>query len=835
MASGCVSSRNTETMKSSGDMPLARMWSRFAAVALFGVPLCRPAVFNLVAIHFRLLGPKGTAKVRQRRVAPRRGDTDNERVFDGEDMVGSKKIRAPSLPQVDRGDIARLLQQGLALHQEGQLREAARLYRTVLQKSPNHFDAQNLLGVIEYQRGDFAVAVRLIRGALRVDPSFAPAHTNLGNALHRLKRFDEALASYERALAIQPDYTVALFNRGNVLLDLKRYDEALAAYDRALVVGPRDSEVLYNRGLVLMELSRFAEALAAYDAVLAQRPNDPQALCNRGNALYRQRRVSEALATYDHALQLRPDDYGTHFNRGQALAELGRLDEAIDSYDRALALKPDYADALYNRGGALVELRRFDEAAAAFATLLAVVPRHDYAMGDLFFARLACCNWADYHRDLGRLTEAVMTGRRAAVPFNFVSSSGSPEAQLQCAAVYARDKFATPTPALWRGERYRHEKIRVAYLSADFHSHATADLTAGLFEAHDRKRFEIVAASVGPDTNDPMRARLRDAFDEFLDLREVADRDAAAELKRREIDIAIDLKGYTQYGRPHILAHRPAPVQANYLGYPGTMAAAFIDYLIADPILIPEEDRHFFSEKIAYLPDSYQPNDNKRRIAARTPTRAEAGLPETAFVFCSFNNNHKITPTMFDIWMRLLGAIEGSVLWLLAGNSAATVHLSREATEHGIDPRRLVFAPFVAPADHLARHRLADLFLDTLPYNAHTTASDALWAGLPLVTCRGTSFAGRVAASLLAAIGLRELTTDNLEDYEALTYDLARHPNRLSQVKAKLLTNRARLALFDTARFARHIERAYETMRERARRGEPPTDFAVEPLPGGGL
>jgi predicted O-linked N-acetylglucosamine transferase (SPINDLY family) len=276
-------------------------------------------------------------------------------------------------------------------------------------------------------------------------------------------------------------------------------------------------------------------------------------------------------------------------------------------------------------------------------------------------------------------------------------------------------------------------------------------------------------------------------------------------------------------------------VQANYLGYPGTMAAAFIDYLIADPILIPEEDRHFYSEKIAYLPESYQPNDDKRRIAAQTPTRTEAGLPETAFVFCSFNNNHKITPFIFDIWMRLLGAIEGSVLWLLAGNSVATVHLSREAAERGIDPARLVFAPIAAPADHLARHRLADLFLDTLPYNAHTTASDALWAGLPLVTCRGASFAGRVAASLLAAIGLGELTTYNLEEYEALALDLARRPDRLSQVKAKLAKNRASLPLFDTVRFTRHIERAYETMQERARRGEPPTDFTVEPLPGGGL
>jgi predicted O-linked N-acetylglucosamine transferase (SPINDLY family) len=397
------------------------------------------------------------------------------------------------------------------------------------------------------------------------------------------------------------------------------------------------------------------------------------------------------------------------------------------------------------------------------------------------------------------------------------------------ARVWATQKYpAAPVP-LWRGDVYRHDKIRVAYLSADYRTHATALLMAGVFEAHDRSRFEITAISFGADDKSPMRARLEASFDRFIDVRSIGDAEVAKKLRDMEIDIAVDLKGYTQEGRPGILAHRPAPIQAQYLGYPGTMAAGYYDYVIADPIVIPEEQRPFFSEQVAYLPDTYQCNDSKRAIAPRAPRRSEMGLPENGFVFCCFNNNHKILPQMFDIWMRLLRQIDNSVLWLLQDNLAVVRNLSREAIARGVAPERLVFARRCMPADHLARQRLADLFLDTLPYNAHTTCSDALWAGLPVLTVQGDCFAGRVAASLLSAHGVPELITHSLEEYEAAALKLARDPAALTAIREKVVRHRDTHALFDTVRFTRNLEAAYLTMWERYQRGERPQTFSVSP------
>lgn len=398
-----------------------------------------------------------------------------------------------------------------------------------------------------------------------------------------------------------------------------------------------------------------------------------------------------------------------------------------------------------------------------------------------------------------------------------------------CAQTYTADRFP-PTPApLWAGEIYRHERIRVAYLSADFHEHATTHLMAGLFEHHDRERFEITAVSFGPDRQDAMRQRVAAACDRFLDVRGRRDAEVAGMLRALEIDIAVDLKGHTQGNRAGILAHRPAPVQINYLGMPATMGAGYIDYLIADPRVIPPAEFPHYAEQILYLPDSYQATDDTRAIAAHTPSRAELALPEDGFVFCCFNNSYKITPDLFALWMRLLGAIPGSVLWLLDDNPAATRNLCAAAQRHGIAPERLVFAPRIDAAAHLARHRRADLFLDTLPYNAHTTASDALWSGLPVLTCAGRTFAGRVAASLLHAVGLPELITRDHAGYAALALALARDPGRLAALRTRLAQQRTSSPLFGTDRFRRHLEAAYVTLRERQRRGEPPAAFSVVP------
>jgi len=440
------------------------------------------------------------------------------------------------------------------------------------------------------------------------------------------------------------------------------------------------------------------------------------------------------------------------------------------------------------------------------------------------------CDWRGLDDQSRRLLSRVRSGALIPLPFTIVMVPSTPADQLQAAKLAGQDRYPSAREPLWRGEKYRHDRIRLAYLSADFHDHATAWLMAGLFELHDRSRFETTALSYGPSVESEMRQRLQRSFDRFIDVREQPDQEVAVLIRRLEIDIAIDLKGFTQSARTNILALRPAPIQVSYMGYPGTMGADYIDYILADHFVIPDDHRQWYSEKVVYLPDSYQTNDSRRRIADRAPTRDEAHLPQAGFVFCSFNAAYKITPEFFTIWIRLLGAIEGSVLWLVEEGAATTDNLRREAAERGISAERLVFAPKVGNEAHLARHRLADLFLDTLPYNAHTTASDALWAGLPVLTCLGSTFAGRVAASLLTAVGLPELITTSLDEYEALALRLAREPELLSSFRSRLAKNRLTYPLFDTERHARHVEAAFTRMWEIHARGEAPRSFSVDAI-----
>jgi predicted O-linked N-acetylglucosamine transferase (SPINDLY family) len=516
---------------------------------------------------------------------------------------------------------------------------------------------------------------------------------------------------------------------------------------------------------------------------------------------------------------LRPGIFQALINRGSALIASRRFEEALASYEGALLVNPDSAEALNGRANGLFELKRFEESAAAYEAVLQRDPAHAYAAGNLAFAKLHCCDWRSLKEDRAIVAAAICAGKAVINPFQNLALSDDAEGQMQGARFWVADKYPASRRPLWTGERYAHDKIRVAYLSADFRDHAVAHAMAGVFEHHDRTRFETIAVSWGAQDASAMRARLAAAFDTFLDVEGESDTEAARRLRDMQIDIGVDLMGFTGECRPGILAARPAPTQVNYLGFPGTMAAPYMDYLIADRIAIPESEQRHYGETIMYLPDTYLPLDASRGIANR-PGRREAGLPETGFVFASFNNSYKFSPELFDIWMRLLHAVEGSVLWLSTPNPAAARNLMREAESRGGAAGRLIFAPFLARSDeHLARVGLADLFLDTLPYNAHATCADALLAGLPVLTCKGGTFAGRVAASLLNAAGLPELATESLADYEALALRLAREPARLAGLRAKLAASRATHPLFDTARFTRHLEAAYVQMWERSRRG----------------
>ena len=471
---------------------------------------------------------------------------------------------------------------------------------------------------------------------------------------------------------------------------------------------------------------------------------------------------------------------------------------------------------------AFAEDARLDDALSTYEQLVTIDPNYPHALGNVAYLRAQRAQWNERNHLVQVVDAAVALGQPVVVPLVYVSMSQDPAAQLRCAMVHAASMHPERNDLGRERPAPRHDRIRVAYVSADFHDHATAYLTAGLLEQHDRSQFEVTAISLGPDVTSAMQARIRAGVERFIDARGKSDFQIAVMMRELQIDIAVDLMGYTGGARADIFAYRAAPVQVNYLGYPGTLGTSHIDYILADRFVIPEEAQCFYTEKAVYLPDSFQSNDARRVIAETTPSRAEAGLPKDAFVFCSFNNTYKINPEMFDIWMRLLQKVEGSVLWLLGGSATIVANFRREAEARGIASERLVFATKLPYPEHLARYRLADLFLDTLPFNAGATASDALWAGLPVLTCAGEAFAARMAGSLLHNVGLPELVTHALSEYEARAAMLAGNPDALHDLRARLAENRLRAPLFDTDRFRQHLEVAYRTMCNLSREGALP-------------
>jgi predicted O-linked N-acetylglucosamine transferase (SPINDLY family) len=648
---------------------------------------------------------------------------------------------------------------------------------------------------------------------------------------HEMGDLDAAERMYGEILRANAKHFDALYQLGLVHLDRGGLDQAHRLLGEAAKIQPQSADAHFARGRALQRLNRHGQALEAFDQALAIDPNRAEIVARRAASLLGLRRYRDTIAAYDGYLALHPDHAEGWHNRGIALAELKRHEEALQSFGKALALRPDSAVTWANRGNTNLEIERFEDAAHDFREGLAIDPDLPFARGYLVLSRLHDADWAGLADERAKISSGLRVGKRVIVPFGNMVVSTSVGEQSQSARIWMEGRFGTPSP-LWHGERYGHERIRVAYLSGDFRTHPVGMLMAGVFEHHDRTRFETIGISFGPDDASEIRARVASGVERFIDARIKSDLEVASLLRDLETDIAVDLMGLTADCRPGILACRPAPVQVNYLGYPGSMAAAHMNYILADRIVIPEDEKKYYAEQVVYLPDTYLATDSSRRIAQCVASRAELGLPERGFVFASFNNAYKFSPEMFAIWMRLLGAIEGSVLWLPQGREAGERNLKREAEAAGIDATRLVFAPRLSSAEeHLARLSVADLFLDTLPSNAQTTATDALWAGLPVLTCMGGTFVGRIAASLLNAVGLPELITRSLADYEALALALARDTGRLSAIKTKLAKNRTTTALFDTARFTRHLESAFRTMRDQSERGLPPQSFAVEPAP----
>ena len=667
------------------------------------------------------------------------------------------------------------LNQAIGYLHRGQPQLAQSLLTELHRLNPTHPDSLFLLGAATSMLGDHAAAIRLYDQLLKVSPDFLPALNAKGLDLAAIGQHADALAAFDAALRVAPQFTDAALNKAALLNELGRYREALALLQPCSRI--EHPQVQLNLGVAYFHISEYGRAAHCARSALRLNPQESGALALLGAICLKQKSLADALVYSRQAAALNPHDASVRNNVATILSEQGDFSAAAQAFEQTLALDKAYP----------------------------------FARGSLLHARMKAVMWEDYETLIDQIREGIEAGRKESDPFSLLPTDLAPAVQKRCAQLYVAARYPAVDPYT-RWQANGRAKIRIAYLSADFFNHATAFLMAELFELHDRERFEIIGICYGRSPDDAMRRRVSQSFDQFHEVADKSDQEIAALIHGLGIDIAVDLKGHTAETRLGILAYRPAPVQVHYLGYPGTTGAPFIDYLIADPMLIPSEHQPHYTEKIAYLPDCYQVNDSKRQISDRIFARAELGLPENGFVFCSFNNNFKITPDLFDVWMRLLQRVEGSVLWLFQDNATAAENLEKEAVARGVDANRLIFAERMPLAEHLARHRCADLFLDAWFCNAHTTASDALWAGLPLVTKIGDTFASRVAASLLTAMGMPELIAVTPQAYEELAYELAMNPAKLKFLKSKLEQNRHTAPLFDTPRFTRNLERAYEGM-----------------------
>ena len=707
-----------------------------------------------------------------------------------------------------------MLQQAIEHYQLGHLKKAEEILDHCAQLDAKNFDVLHLLAIVYASQEEYQRAIEYYKRALELSPNDASALSNLGSSLNSIGRNQEAFIVFQKAIKLDPNEPLFWYNAANTLCDTGEHKEALTYYDRSIKLDPQYYQAYINYGKVLFELKRYTESLNFYDKALRINKDSLDCLVNKGAALKELALYDEAITHYDKALSLKPDYAEAWSNKGITLNELKRYDEALVHYDKALSLKPDYAEAWSNKGITLNELNRYDEAITHYDKALSLKPNIDWASGDLLHAKMKICSWSGLAESLEDISKKVAANEKVVNPFPLLALIDGALPHKKSSEIYIQDKYPfNPVlgPIL---KRPNNEKIRIGYFSADFKNHPVAFLIAELFEIHDRNQFEIYAFSL-VKTTDEMGDRLHLAFDRYIEAQGMSDIEIAQFSRGLNIDIAVDLTGITTSSRTGIFSYRAAPIQVNYLGYPGTIGADYIDYIVADKTLISPELQSCYSEKVVYLPNSYQVNDRKRVISDRKFTRPGLGLPENGFVFCCFNNNFKILPATFDGWMRILKAVEGSVLWLFQDNAWALENLKKEAEKQGIPADRLVFAERMPLSDHLARHRQADLFLDTFPYNAHTTTSDALWAGLPVLTLMGSSFASRVAASLLNAIGLPELITNTQEEYEALAIDLALSPQKLTDIKLRLASNRLTAPLFDTPLFTTNLETAYIKMVER--------------------
>ncbi len=756
-----------------------------------------------------------------------------------------------------------LLQQATALHQEGQLDAAETIYLTLLQSFPKHASLITNIGTIAYQRGQYETALNWLdqslelsfyqpialncRGnalealgrftealsnfdcAISLDPAYVQAYYNKANCLQKQRNFAKALQIYDKAIALKPDYAEAFSNRGVVLNSLERIDEALVSYQTAIEIKPNFAEAYYNQGNALLNLKRYEDALLSFNQAILLNSNYVDAFINQAKTYLCLGQFKLALASCEQVIVLKPDNADAYIHCGEILFRLNALEKAQLSYGLALALDPEYGLAYFNRGVCLKLLMRNEEAILDLECATKYSPSQPFLPLIKLNVNMHLCSWVDFTNQLNEIIEKINVQNELSLPFAMQALTDQLCVHKKIALSFIEDSHPINTKLSAITPYPLHEKIRIAYISADFKSHPVAHLTAELYDLHNRGQFEIFALSIGPNTQDEMRQRLEASFDHFHDVQVFSDEEVALFARVLQIDIVVDLTGHTALSRPGIFAFRAAPIQVNYLGYPGTFGADYMDYIIADKVLIPKDKQNHYVEKVVYMPDSYMVTNSQVKLPNNIFTREILGLPATGFVFCCFNQSYKILPDVFSCWMRILNQVDGSVLWLAHSNATAIKNLKAEAVKQGVQEHRLIFSERMSSVEeHLNRIQLADLFLDTLPFNAHTTASDALRMGLPVLTRMGESFTSRVAASLLNAVNLPELVTDNSAAYEALAIELATQPDKLHTIKNKLLANLPAAPLYNTALFTQYLETAYKMMYQRYHDGLEPEHIYVE-------
>ncbi len=715
---------------------------------------------------------------------------------------------------------------GISLKELKQFHAAVISFDKAIALNPDFAEAYTNRGNVLHELKQFDAAVVSFNKAIALKPDVAEVYYNRGISLKELNQYQAAIESYEKALDLKPNFAEAYSNRGNAQHEFKQYETAVASFEKALSLKPDYAEAYYNKGNALQELKKFDVAIASFDKAIALKPDYAEAYSNRGNAYHQLKQYDAAFASLYKAIELKPNYAGSYSNLGNLFHENKQFDAAVASYDKAIMLMPTDAGAYYNRGISLQLLKQIEAALISYNKAISLKPDSAYLIGMRQHAKMLLCDWEHFESNVSEISSKILRNLKASTCLAALALPITLSEQLKVAQTWSEDKYPyNPTLGPLK-KSVRQTKIRIGYYSADFRVHPVSILTVGLLENHDKSKFELIAFSFGPDSENEIRGRITKAVDRFIDVRAISDKEVAELSRALGVDIAIDLGGHTQDSRTGIFSFRAAPVQISYIGYLGSMGASYYDYLIADQTLIPQEHLPFYSEKIAYLP-SYQVNDNKQKIPNAKFSRQELNLPSSGFIFCCFNAIYKITPSTFDGWMRILLSVPESVLLLYVDVKSATRNLKIEAEKRGVSQNRIIFGEKLIRSQYLARCRSADLFLDTLPYNAGATASDALWAGLPVLTCMGQSFASRYAASLLYAIGLPELVTKSQAEYEALAIELAINPNILKAIKEKLERNRLTTPLFDTPRFARHIEAAYKEMYQRYQTDLPPDHIYI--------